>query len=104
VRRWSVGLFIGAQYLAGLRIDQMDLQAKQVTPSYVSSPFTDPLPTNQACTQRPALRLGDLVFDIAQLCTPNLAYVAAFVGWSKSLIKKDAPAARGVPGQSSVGW
>jgi len=29
--------------------------------------------------------------------------VAAFVGWSKSLIKKDAPAAGGAPGQSPVG-
>ena len=28
VRRWSVGLFNGAQYLAGLRLDHMDLQAK----------------------------------------------------------------------------
>ena len=27
VRRWSVGLFIGAQYLTGLRIDYMDLPA-----------------------------------------------------------------------------
>jgi hypothetical protein len=26
-QEWSVGLFIGAQYLAGLRIDHMDLLA-----------------------------------------------------------------------------
>jgi hypothetical protein len=50
------------------------------------------------------IRLDDLVFDIAQQRTPNPAQVAGFVGWSKSLIKKDAPAARGMPGQSPVGW
>ena len=53
-RRWSVGLFIGAQYLARLRIDHVDLPA-----SYRRRPHTFPrhriLSANQPCTRWPVL-------------------------------------------------
>ena len=55
-------------------------QAKQLTPSYVSSPFTDPLSANQPCTRWPVLgqrkrrvamlklsRFGDFGFEVTQI-------------------------------------
>jgi len=56
------------------------LQAKQLTPSYVSSPFTDPLSASQPCTRWPVLgqrksrvamlklsRFGDFGFEVTQV-------------------------------------
>jgi hypothetical protein len=55
VRRWSVGLFIGAQYLAGLRLDHMDLQAKAGDALIRFVAIHGPIAHEPACTQWPVL-------------------------------------------------
>ena len=94
MRRWSVGLFIGTQYLAGLRIDHMDLQAKAgdalirfvaIHGPIAHEPSLHPKAGTRAEKQTcryllKLIRLGDLVFDIAQLCTSTLRRWLAFVG------------------------